>query len=427
MIIHVVQSGETIDFISNKYKIPVTNLINENGITNPDNLVVGQTIVIIYPEITYTVQNGDSLLEIAAKYNVSVMQLLRNNPYLEDRTYLIPGETIIISYDTEKIGSIALSGYAYTFIDETILRKTLPYLTYLNIFSYRVTKEGDIVDIDDIELIQTAKMYGVAPMMFLSTLSEIGIGNSEVAYTIITNPQIQEYLFENVINMLKRKGYYGVNIYLQYIRPENQVLVDEFLIKFSKRLHSEGFRVVATVTPRMFIERTEIIYEELDYTTIAQNVDALLISSYEWGTSFGPPASVTPVNIVSEILNHVTLQVSPDQVYLGLPIINYEWHLPYIPGESKASAISNEDAIELAVAEGVSIEYNEVSQAPYYFYTNFDKELHIVWFKDARSIDVITSLAPEYGLKGISIWNIMKFFAQMWFIINNKFEIEKII
>ncbi len=430
MIIHVVETGETIYSISKKYQIPVTTLINENGITNPGNLVVGQTIVIIYPDITYTVQNGDYLIGIAAKYDVSVMQLLRNNPFLADRTYLIPGETIVISYRTDKTSPISLSGYAYPFIDETVLRKTLPYLTYLNVFNYRITKDGDIVTIaemDDTKLIQMAKSYGVAPIMFLSTLSEKGIGSSEAIYTILTNPQIQEHLIENVIDMLKRKGYYGINIYLQYIRPENQVLAEAYLIKFSQRLRSEGLRVVATVTPRMFIERTEIIYEELDYTTIAQNVDALLISSYEWGTSFGPPASVTPVNIVCEILNHVTSQVSPDQVYLGLPIINYDWQLPYIPGESKASAISNENAIELAVAKGVSIEYNEVSQAPYYFYTNLNKEIHIVWFKDARSIDAITNLIPEYGLKGMSIWNIMVFFTQMWFIIDNKFVIEKIL
>ena len=109
MIIHVVESGETIDSISNKYQIPAIHLINTNGITNPNNLVIGQTIVIIYPKITYTVQKGDSILGIASKYNVSVMELFRNNPSLSTRTYLIPDETIIISYDTDKIRSISLT------------------------------------------------------------------------------------------------------------------------------------------------------------------------------------------------------------------------------------------------------------------------------------------------------------------------------
>jgi spore germination protein len=36
----------------------------ENGITNPNNLAVGQTIVIVQPETLYTVQPGDWLVFI---------------------------------------------------------------------------------------------------------------------------------------------------------------------------------------------------------------------------------------------------------------------------------------------------------------------------------------------------------------------------
>ena len=68
MIIHVVQSGETINSISDYYKIPVDRLILENGITNPGNLAVGQTIVIVQPETLYVVQTGDTLESIAAQH-----------------------------------------------------------------------------------------------------------------------------------------------------------------------------------------------------------------------------------------------------------------------------------------------------------------------------------------------------------------------
>ncbi|WP_243117193.1 LysM peptidoglycan-binding domain-containing protein [Lacrimispora algidixylanolytica] len=43
MTIHVVQSGETINSIAEKYKIPVARLILDNGIQNPDKLAIGQT------------------------------------------------------------------------------------------------------------------------------------------------------------------------------------------------------------------------------------------------------------------------------------------------------------------------------------------------------------------------------------------------
>lgn len=426
MTIHVVKEGETLKSISDTYQIPVERLILENGITNPNNLVVGQTVVIVYPLVTYTVQEGETLLQIANKNNVTVIQLLRNNPYLADREIIYPGETIVISYDTNKIRTIATSGYAYSFINKDILKKTLPFLTYLTVFNYRVVERGVLIDIDDREIIALAKAYGVAPMMMISTISEKGTGSSEVAYHIYENPEYQENLFSNVVNMLKAKGYYGLNIYLQFLRPENRTLVDNYIKRFSQRVREAGFRILITVSPRVYYDGTSITFEKIDYSTIAQNVDGMLFLSYDWAYSFGPPASATPINIVKEVLDYVITVVPPEKIFLGFPVIGYDWQLPFIPGETIAKAITTDTAIELAALANVAIQYNETSQAPYYFYTNEIQELHIVWFKDARSINALASLVPQYNLQGISIWNIMRFFAQMWFVINTQYDIERI-
>lgn len=34
-----------------------------------------------------------------------------------------------------------------------------------------------------------------------------------------------------------------------------------------------------------------------------------------------------------------------------------------------------------------------------------------VWFEDARSVRAKLDLVPLYGLRGVSYWNIMKFFS----------------
>jgi spore germination protein len=424
MIIHIVQAGETINSIAETYHVPVDRLIIENGIQTPENLAVGQTIVIIYPLQTYIIQDGDTLETIANDHNVSVMQLLRNNPYLSDREYIYPGETIVISYDTIKTSSIAISGYAYSFISKDVLKKTLPYLTYLTVFNYRVTAEGEIIDIDDQEVVNMAKEYGVAPMMLVSTISEYGVGSSEIDYIILNNPEVQDRMIDNILNNIKRKGYYGLNLYLQYLRPETQQLVNDLVRKVSLRIKNEGYRLLVTVTPRTNIEGTTINIEPIDYSVIAQYTDAILFLSYDWGYSYGPPVSVTPVNLAIKLLDYILTMVPPEKIFQGLPVIGYDWELPYIPGYTIANAITSDAAVQLAADMEVTIYFNEIAQAPYFFYN--DPDLHIVWFKDARSIDTIINIVPEYGLQGTAIWNIMQFFAQMWFIINNTFEIEKV-
>ncbi|MDF2486885.1 MAG: Peptidoglycan-binding lysin domain protein [Herbinix sp.] len=425
MTIHVVQPGETISSIAEFYKVPEDRLILENGIPNSNNLVVGQTIVIVYPFINYTVKEGDTLSGIAEMHNVSLMQILRNNPYLSDREYIYTGETITISYDTNKIRTIAIGGYVYSYINKEVLRKTLPFLTFLTVFNYRINAEGDLNNLDDQEIVDMAKEYGVIPMMLVSTLSEQGIGNSEAAYIILNNPEIQDRMINNIINNIQAKGYLGLNQFFQFLTPETKTLVENFIIKMSTRLKSYGLRYTVTITPRTNIERTEVTYESIDYSTISQYTDAMLFLSYDWGYSFGPPASVTPVNILREVINNIIKIVPPEKFVLGLPVIGYDWALPYVPGFTIANAIIPNAAILLAADQGALIRYNEVSAAPYYFYSISD-ELHNVWFKDARSIDTITRLVPEYGLQGISIWNNMFFFTQMWLVINNLYDILKV-
>ncbi len=108
MIIHVVQQGKTIQSIADYHGISSTMLIQDNGLENSDNLVTGQSIVIAIPEVTYTVKEGDTLEGIADSFQVSIIQLLMNNPFLSDREYIYPGESIIISY--AKKGRITIHG-----------------------------------------------------------------------------------------------------------------------------------------------------------------------------------------------------------------------------------------------------------------------------------------------------------------------------
>ncbi len=426
MIIHVVQPGETITSIAELYNLPAGRIILENEIKNPSNLAIGQTIVIVYPLLTHTVQEGETLESIAVMHDVTIMQILRNNPYLSDRNNLYTGETITITNETDKIGSLSVGGYVSSYVDRNILRKTLPFLTFLTVFDYRVDANGNINVLNDQDIVNMAKEYGVFPMMLVSTISERGVGSLETALAILNNPDAQDNMIDNIIATIKAKGFYGLNQYFQYIYPETKNLIESFIIKMSTRLKNEGLRYTVTVTPRVDIERTEITYETIDYSAIYQYVDAILLLSYEWGYSLEPPTSVTPINIVREIINQAVNMAPPDKFVLGMPVIGYDWELPYIPGYTVANAITFDIAIQIAADNGVPIQFSEVAAASYFFYYNVDGTLHNIWFKDARSIDRLTRLIPEYGLQGVSIWNNMYFFAQMWLVINNLYDIEKL-
>lgn len=428
MIIHVVQPGETIYQIAEKYNIPVTRLINENGLIDINNLVVGQTIVLTYPEQTYTVREGDSLAGIASAHDVTILQLLRNNPYLSDREFLLPGESIVISYNTES--EISTNGYAYPFIDRNILRKTLPFLTYLTIFNYRSIGGGEIIGEDETEIIQLAKEYSVAPIMSLSTLTYQGEGNVDVVNSILNSEVLQDHHINNILNILETKDYYGLNVSIVHLNPENQKLYENYVTKLYSRLREEGYLLFLTITPRTVIVNNQLTLERLDYTNLGQMADRILLLSYGWGYSSGPPSAATPAYMVRMILDHTVPLIPPEKIFIGLSTIGYDWQLPYIIGVSRANSLNTDAAILLARQVGATIYYDENSQAPYFEYVDYSSDTpvqHIVWFKDARSVNALASFVPEYGIHGISIWNIMSYFAQLWLVINSQYKINKVI
>ncbi|MFV0241369.1 MAG: LysM peptidoglycan-binding domain-containing protein [Lacrimispora sphenoides] len=426
MIIHVVQPGETLNSISEYYKIPVNRLILENGITNPYNLAIGQTIVIVQPETLYTVQPGDTLDSIAKQHSVTPMEILRNNPYLSDRETLFVGESLVISYQTNKTKTIATNGYIFPYIDKSVLIKTLPFLSYLTIFNYRATGEGEIIStFDDTELIQLAKTYDAAPMMFVSTITRDGIINSDEVFKIISNPSVLDRLVDKSLQIMKAKGFYGINIYAELITFGNINTYKELLKKVTAIYHSEGFRVFITLTPTTNINTSNISFDKIDYSLLSEFVDGIILSSYEWARSYNFPNAIFPATFLRETLDYMVSIIPSEKIFLGIITLGYDWTLPYIPGASEATAISYNSAVQIAADNHIPIQFNEAAQSPYFFYIDIDGSLHVVWIKDARSYEERSELVEEYNLQGLSFWTVMKFDTQMWYVINSQYYIQK--
>lgn len=427
MIIHVVQPGDTIHSISDYYNISATRLILENGITNPDNLAIGQTIVIVQPEITYTIQQGDTLLKIAEFYGISLMELLRNNPYLSDQEFLYPGETIVIKYQTEKSRTVTINGYIFSYVDRSVLLKTLPFLTYLTIFNYRITAEGEIIyRDDDTETVNLAKIYGVVPLMFVSTMTDEGLVNREVGTILLSNPSVQERLHENALRIMEEKGFQGINIYIENINTETLSPIVEYLSKGYPVFHSKGYKVIVTITPATNEDTPNIDFDRIVYSQLVDFVDGIIFTSYDWAKSYSYPNSIFPVNIQRELLDYLVSVVPPEKIFSGITALGYDWTLPYIPGTTQATVITYDSAVQIAADNGIPIQFSEIAQSPYFYYVDGDEVLHIIWTKDARSFDARGNLVVEYSLLGFSLWTIMQFDAQMWFLYNNQYYIERL-
>ncbi|MBH1940666.1 LysM peptidoglycan-binding domain-containing protein [Mobilitalea sibirica] len=427
MIIHVVEPGDTLESIAAQYNVTPQRLIIDNELPNPENLVVGQSLGVRFPEVVHTVVEGDTILSIAEAYDVTVTRIFQNNPWVTAEGALIPGETLVITFEEQGlIEEIVVNGYAYTFIDREVLRKTLPFLTYLSIFTYGFTPEGALVPPEDEELLALAQEFGVGPVMVLAPMTEELEFNSQIAHDMFVNEAGRSQLITNIIATMQEKGYVGLDIDFEFILPEDKELFLQFITEAESRLNEAGFFTTVALAPKISGEMTGLLYEAHDYPTIGAVADDVLLMTYEWGYMFGPPMATAPLASVRRVLDYGVSVIPPENILLGIPNYAYDWPLPFTRGTTQAEAISNQEAIERAVQYNVSISFDEEAQAPFYYYTDAQGIAHVVWFDDVRSMNAKLRLIPEYGLEGAGVWQIMNFFPGLWLVVNQLFTVRKI-
>ncbi len=417
MIIHVVQPGESIETIANYYNKSKESIVADNALVNPEQLVIGQTLSIYYPEQFHTVEEGDSLESIAERYGVSTRKLLRNNPEL---LYRAPneGERLIIDYESDRNSQIVVMGYAFPYINADVLRNSLVYLTYLTIFTYNTTFDGSLNDINDTEIINMARAYGVLPVMTVTPEDN----NYEITHAILMDDRLQNRLIENIYANMVNKNYHGVNINFDYIRPNDRQRYSDFISRLRERLNSQGFVVFATIVMSSIEIEANIISAGYDYRAIGEATNYVILIHYEYGVTTDIPLSFTSFDKYVATVEYAIAYIPREKIILSVNIIGYTITLPFIEPRSVAYAISNPNVLNLASQLNVTIRYDEVNNSSNYQYSNTEEVL--VVFKDERSIIKYLWLVRLYGLKGLGIWTIMDMPYRIMRMIDNTFYID---
>lgn len=238
MEIYVVKQGDTIDTIANEFQVQASEIAFINQISYPYPLVIGQALLI------------------------PVQDDLQQNKR-----------------------SVTVNGYAYPYINSKVLQTTLPYLTVLSVFSYGFTTEGELIPprLDDTEMINAALQFGTEPVLTLTPMDKNERFNNNLISVLVHSNSIQEVLIQNILEMLRRKSFSGVDVDFEYIKAEDRDFFTSFVAKLTTELNAYGYMVSVALAPKTSSEQKGLLYEGKDYGGLGAAANSCLLMTYEWG------------------------------------------------------------------------------------------------------------------------------------------------
>ena len=253
---------------------------------------------------------------------------------IRDRLYIPPmPKTAIESNAYAEAYNGRFADRVIASVDEHALQ-----LTYVAPFSFEAQADGGLKTID-VSPIRTAAASGGSALMMAVTNLENGAFSDSLGARILNNSDVQDRLLSNILLEAQRYGFRDIHFDFEYLRPEDREPYNAFLRKASKRLHGAGLLMSTALAPKTSAAQSGRWYTAHDYRVHGEVADFVVIMTYEWGYSAGPPMAVSPIGPVRQVLEYAKTEIPATKIMMGQNLYGYDWTLPFIRGGAYALSL----------------------------------------------------------------------------------------
>lgn len=187
---YIVQPGDNLWAIAQRYGTRIQALV-ETKSSNPAMIFIGQ--MLIMPFVSHSVQPGETLWMIAQRYGTSVEAIIQANQ-IANPSLIFPWQVLRIPANARPVTEVN----AYTTrTNEEGRQEVLSlgmHFTYLTPFTYSIWQDGGISEMNEVPILNAARANRVAPLLVLTNFVG-GKFNSDLAATVLRSPELQETLF----------------------------------------------------------------------------------------------------------------------------------------------------------------------------------------------------------------------------------------
>ncbi|AEF95199.1 glycoside hydrolase family 18 [Desulfotomaculum nigrificans CO-1-SRB] len=285
-------------------------------------------------------------------------------------------------------------------------------LDYTATFSALIDWNGNLImDFPPTEGIDLAKKKGVKPLLVVHNMNN-GMDSWTVS-AVLGDANKRWNLSQNIVWLVKKYGFAGVNIDLEAVPTWNRDDYNKFLWELKGLLKPGGYLLTAAVPAKNSDQWDNAWSGAYDYRELNRVCDYVMLMTYDEHWFGGSPGPIASLPWVQSVLDYAVKQMNPQKILLGLAAYGYDWSW------SGTRAVKWKDVNELANQYGAQIQWDNYSSSPYFYYW-IGNEQHEVWFENKYSLAIKLGLVKSYGLGGVSLWRLGMEDYTLWNTIQNK-------
>lgn len=451
-IVYTVKRGDTLYLIARTYNTTIESIQRLNNLTGTE-LRVGQTLTIpLYSEAVVNVNSANIRSGPGTNYSI-VTSMVRNAklPVIGSsrgwyKVQLHNGREAWISGTVSTLNAYGgdkpisnILGF-YTLQEGPSLPSSfssfannIEQISETGLFMFRISANnpttienfGEFTDQDIRTLVAIAHRNNVKIMPVIHNLLYRPGGTTlakNVVKVLVSNEQNRNAFALNVLRLLQRYNFDGVNIDIEDVFIEDSANLSLLYAEIARVLRPRGYFFSASIPSRVSDAPFNPFSDPFNYAAIGNAVDEFVVMLYnEHGWPGSGPGPVVSIGWMERVLRYTISKMPKEKVVGAVSVFGFDFNLT----TGRNTYVTYDMAINLARRYNREVIFDEETQTPMFAYTDAQGNNHEVWFEDARSIYAKIELAWELGIKGIALWRLGMEDDSMWTMLKNQVVVSR--
>lgn len=241
------------------------------------------------------------------------------------------------------------------------------------------------------------RALGVPLMPSVSNMVDGDFSYDAVA-PVLHDPTTMSRNISSITQLAVSKNYAGIDLDYEELQAGDRGAFSSFVTQLADSLHAAHKTLSVAVFAKVDDAGDDARNVAQDYTAIGAAADEVRLMTYDYHWETSPPGPIAPASWVHDVLAYATTVIPPQKLVVGLDQAGYDWV------GSQGTTISYAQAMSLASSHGVAVEWDPLSQSPWFRYTAGDGTQHEVWFENAASAEAKRAVADSFGVHAVFLW-----------------------